>query len=107
ISSDRIYEDSKGKKVVLHQGDDNEEYDSLIENPFELTKNEPLSTFSIDVDNASYSNIRRMINYGRKVDKDAVRIEEMVNYFKYSYPQPQNNQPFSINTEYNDAPWNP
>ncbi len=107
ISSDRIYEDNKGKKVVSHPENDNEEYNSLVENPFELTKNEPLSTFSIDVDNASYSNIRRMINYGRKVDKDAVRIEEMVNYFKYSYPQPQNNQPFSISTEYSDAPWNP
>ncbi|EJL71526.1 vWA domain-containing protein [Chryseobacterium populi] len=84
-----------------------EEYDAFVENPFELTKNQPLSTFSIDVDNASYSNVRRMINNGEKVDKNAVRIEEMINYFKYDYPQPQNNQPFSINTEYNDAPWNP
>jgi len=84
-----------------------EEYASLIENPFELTKNQPVSTFSIDVDNASYSNIRRMINEGRTVDKNAVRIEEMVNYFKYDYPQPQNNHPFSINTEYSDSPWNP
>lgn len=85
----------------------NEEYASLIENPFELTKSQPVSTFSIDVDNAAYSNIRRMINEGQTVDKNAVRIEEMVNYFKYDYPQPQNNQPFSINTEYSDSPWNP
>ncbi|MFY7816054.1 MAG: vWA domain-containing protein, partial [Chryseobacterium taeanense] len=85
---------------------DNEEYDALVENPFELTKNQPLSTFSIDVDNASYSNVRRMIAY-REVDKNAVRIEEMVNYFKYNYPQPKNNQPFSINTELAQAPWNP
>ncbi|WP_089860003.1 vWA domain-containing protein [Chryseobacterium taeanense] len=85
---------------------DNEEYDALVENPFELTKNQPLSTFSIDVDNASYSNVRRMIEYGR-VDKNAVRVEEMINYFKYSYPQPKNNQPFSINTELAQAPWNP
>ncbi|WP_404985444.1 von Willebrand factor type A domain-containing protein [Chryseobacterium sp. M5] len=84
-----------------------EEYASLIENPFELTKSQPVSTFSIDVDNASYSNIRRMINEGQAVDKNAVRIEEMVNYFKYDYPQPQNNHPFSINTEYSDSPWNP
>lgn len=84
-----------------------EEYDAFVENPFELTKNQPLSTFSIDVDNASYSNVRRMINNGEKVDKNAVRVEEMINYFKYNYPQPQNSQPFSINTEYNDAPWNP
>lgn len=85
---------------------DEEEYDALVENPFELTRNQPLSTFSIDVDNASYSNVRRMIEYGG-VDKNAVRIEEMVNYFKYNYPQPKNNQPFSINTELAQAPWNP
>ncbi|MDH6254411.1 Ca-activated chloride channel family protein [Chryseobacterium sp. H1D6B] len=85
----------------------NEEYHAFVENPFELTKTQPLSTFSIDVDNASYSNVRRMINNGEKVDKNAVRIEEMVNYFKYDYPQPKNDQPFSINTEYNEAPWNP
>lgn len=86
---------------------DNEGYDAFVENPFELTKNQPLSTFSIDVDNAAYSNVRRMINNGQTVDKNAVRIEEMINYFKYNYPQPKNNDPFSINTEYSDAPWNP
>lgn len=83
-----------------------EEYASLAENPFELTKNQPVSTFSIDVDNAAYSNIRRMINEDQVVDKNAVRIEEMVNYFKYNYPQPQSNYPFSINTEYGNSPWN-
>ncbi|PIF46566.1 Ca-activated chloride channel family protein [Chryseobacterium sp. 52] len=86
---------------------ENEAYDEFVENPFELTKNQPLSTFSIDVDKAAYSNIRRMINNGQTVDKNAVRIEEMINYFKYTYPQPKNNDPFSINTEYSDAPWNP
>ena len=89
---------------VIHQ---DESDDTFVENPFELTRSQPLSTFSIDVDNASYSNIRRMINNGQTVDKNAVRIEEMVNYFKYDYPQPKNREPFSINTEYNDAPWNP
>jgi Ca-activated chloride channel family protein len=84
-----------------------ESYDEWKENKFELAKAEPLSTFSIDVDNAAYSNIRRMINNGQKVDKNAVRIEEMINYFKYNYPQPKNGQPFSINTEYNDCAWNP
>ncbi|WP_160140196.1 YfbK domain-containing protein [Chryseobacterium sp. c4a] len=95
------------KKIQKTIDYDSEEYTALVENPFELTKKQPLSTFSIDVDNASYSNIRRMINYGSKVDKDAVRVEEMLNYFKYDYPQPKNNQPFSINTEYGDASWNP
>ncbi|WP_319804249.1 vWA domain-containing protein [Chryseobacterium kimseyorum] len=97
--------DDNGKNIETNQND--EEYASLIENPFELTKSQPVSTFSIDVDKAAYSNIRRMINNGETVDKNAVRIEEMVNYFKYNYPQPQNNDPFSINTEYSDSPWNP
>jgi Ca-activated chloride channel family protein len=83
-----------------------EDYDSFIENPFENPKTAPLSTFSIDVDNASYTNIRRFINNGQTVPKDAVRVEEMVNFFKYQYPQPQDQHPFSINTEYSDCPWN-
>lgn len=84
-----------------------EDYDPFIENPFESPKNEPLSTFSIDVDNASYTNVRRFINNGQTVPKDAVRVEEMVNFFKYNYPRPKGDHPFSINTEYSDAPWNP
>jgi Ca-activated chloride channel family protein len=94
------------KKAKLFEKQNNEEYDAFVENPFELTKNQAISTFSIDVDNAAYSNVRRMINNGEYVDKNAVRIEEMINYFKYSYPQPKNDQPFSINTEYNQSPWN-
>ncbi|AWG23488.1 VWA domain-containing protein [Flavobacterium faecale] len=84
-----------------------EDYDSFVENQFESPKNAPLSTFSIDVDNASYTNIRRMINNGQAVPKDAVRIEEMMNFFKYNYPQPKTEHPFSINTEYSNCPWNP
>ena len=83
-----------------------EDYGMLIENAFESPKTAPLSTFSIDVDNASYTNIRRFINAGQKVPKDAVRVEEMVNFFKYQYPQPRDEHPFSINTEYTDCPWN-
>ena len=83
-----------------------ESYAELIENPFESPKTAPLSTFSIDVDNASYTNIRRFINNGQKVPKDAVRVEEMMNFFKYNYPEPKGEHPFSINTEYSDCPWN-
>nr|WP_255596585.1 VWA domain-containing protein [Flavobacterium potami] len=83
-----------------------ESYAGLEENPFESPLKTPLSTFSIDVDNASYTNIRRFINEGQKVPKDAVRIEEMINFFKYKYPQPDGEHPFSINTEYSDCPWN-
>lgn len=107
VYNNRIRTQKTGKKVIKKQRDySNEEYDALVENPFELAQNQPVSTFSIDVDNASYSNVRRMIDYG-SVDKNAVRIEEMINYFKYNYPQPKNNQPFSINTELSSAPWNP
>mgnify|MGYP000034635147 FL=1 len=83
-----------------------EDYGTFIENPFESPKSAPLSTFSIDVDNASYTNVRRFINNGQTVPKDAVRVEEMVNFFKYNYPQPQDEHPFSINTEYSECPWN-
>ncbi len=86
--------------------DDHEDYEAFVENVFESPRTSPLSTFSIDVDNASYTNIRRFINNGQQVPKDAVRIEEMVNFFKYQYPQPQDQHPFSINSEYSDCPWN-
>lgn len=86
--------------------ENDEDYGMLIENAFESPKTAPLSTFSIDVDNASYTNIRRFINAGQKVPKDAVRVEEMVNFFKYQYPQPTDGHPFSINTEYSNCPWN-
>jgi Ca-activated chloride channel family protein len=85
---------------------DQDEYESFIENQFESPKFSPLSTFSIDVDNASYSNVRNFINNGQTVPKDAIRVEEMVNYFKYDYKQPQDEHPFSIQTEYSDCPWN-
>ncbi|MBF6642525.1 von Willebrand factor type A domain-containing protein [Flavobacterium sp. J49] len=84
----------------------NEDYESFVENAFESPKSAPLSTFSIDVDNASYTNVRRFINNGQAVPKDAVRVEEMVNFFKYQYPQPTGEHPFSINTEYSECPWN-
>ncbi|MCD0471224.1 VWA domain-containing protein [Flavobacterium sp. JAS] len=83
-----------------------EDYDAFVENAFESPKTAPLSTFSIDVDNASYTNIRRFINNGQAIPKDAVRVEEMVNFFKYTYPQPKDQHPFSINTELSDSPWN-
>ena len=83
-----------------------EGYDNINENIFFKVKDNPLSTFSIDVDAASYSNVRRFLNQGQLPPAGAVRIEEMVNYFHYEYPQPTGNDPFSINTEISDAPWN-
>ncbi len=84
-----------------------ENYQSIADNQFYAVDGQPLSTFSIDVDTASYSNVRRYINQGSLPPKDAVRIEEMVNYFPYDYPQPTGDTPFSIDTEVASAPWNP
>lgn len=83
-----------------------EGYDKITENRFLKATDNPLSTFSIDVDGAAYSNIRRFINNSQLPPAGAIRIEEMVNYFKYEYPQPVKDEPFSINTEISDAPWN-
>jgi Ca-activated chloride channel homolog len=83
-----------------------EGYSTINENGFKDVKVNPLSTFSIDVDAASYSNLRRYLNYGQKPPIDAVRIEEMINYFEYDYPQPKGEYPFSINTELAECPWN-
>ena len=83
-----------------------EGYSPINENGYKNVKNNPLSTFSIDVDNASYSNIRRFINTGSLPPADAVRIEEMINYFKYDYPEPGREHPFSVYTETAVCPWN-
>jgi Ca-activated chloride channel homolog len=83
-----------------------ERYAKIEENPFLETVRAPLSTFSIDVDTASYSNVRRFLNQGSLPPKDAVRIEELVNYFEYDYPQPVGDVPFSVNTEVAACPWN-
>ena len=84
-----------------------EEYATVHENIFLAATKNPLSTFSIDVDAASYSNIRRFINQGQMPPKDAVRIEEMVNYFDYDYNGPRGDVPFAVHTEVSDCPWNP
>jgi Ca-activated chloride channel homolog len=83
-----------------------EGYAPVNENGFRNSRINPLSTFSIDVDNASYSNIRRFINNGQLPPPDAVRIEEMINYFSYDYPAPTGEHPFSVFTELAVCPWN-
>ena len=86
-----------------------EEYNSIKENSYMSSISNPLSTFSIDVDTASYTNLRRMINRGyakEDIPKDSIRIEEMINYFSYDYPTPQNGDPFAVTTEVTDCPWN-
>lgn len=84
---------------------DTEEYETFKENRFLSAVKQPLSTFSLDVDAASYGNIRRMINQGQMPQKDAVRVEEMINYFTYNYPQPTDGHPVRIITETAVCPW--
>ena len=83
-----------------------EEYSRIYENRFLEVVQNPLSTFSIDVDPASYANVRRFLNYGQMPPKDAVRIEEMINYFDYDYPLPDDGRPFSVITDASPCPWN-
>lgn len=85
---------------------DTESYGQLDENPFLEVARAPLSTFSVDVDTASYSNARRFLNNGKLPPKDAVRVEEMINYFSYDYPQPVGTAPFSVVAEVSECPWN-
>jgi len=82
-----------------------EEYSRIYENIFLPALSNPLSTFSIDVDTASYANVRRFINNNQFPIKDAVRIEEMINYFTYAYPEPGREQPFALYTEISSCPW--
>lgn len=109
----KIYgESAKNGCIVIttkkgnYQIEDDENYAKLSENTFEKVVMNPLSTFSIDVDKAGYSNVRRLINNGQKINVDAVKIEEMVNYFDYKYEQPTDEHPFSILTEASTTPWN-
>ena len=97
-----------GRPVSLSLMPTNDEsYQPIVENGFNNAKDNPLSTFSVDVDNASYSNMRRFINSGQLPPADAVRIEEMVNYFSYDLSGPKDNEPVAIHTELSSAPWNP
>lgn len=83
-----------------------EQYNTINDNQFIKTKEDASSTFSIDVDKASYSNVRRFLNDREMPPKDAVRIEEMINYFNYNYQEPKDKQPFSVSMHHMECPWN-
>jgi Ca-activated chloride channel family protein len=124
VGQDGILVHNKGKKEVSTEVEDyieplmeqvlivpeqewnTEEYARIYEQPFLRALDNPLSTFSIDVDTASYSNVRRFLQAGKMPLKDAVRIEEFINYFNYDYPEPKGDVPFSFNVEVSDCPWN-
>ncbi|MCI0722542.1 MAG: von Willebrand factor type A domain-containing protein [Acidobacteria bacterium] len=96
-----------GDKGRYRQDFNTEAYDRVVDNPFLRAIQNPLSTFSIDVDTAAYANLRRFLSSGALPPKDAVRIEEMVNYFSYDYALPKNKEPFSAQVEVAQAPWKP
>jgi Ca-activated chloride channel family protein len=108
VAEDKAY--ICAEQMPMYPGNEREQqdesYSSFVENKFKLAKDEPLSTFSADVDAASYSNVRRFVNRGALPEKDAVRIEELVNYFSYDYPQPDGTAPVRIITETGACPWN-
>ncbi len=98
----------RGTNHIWAEADYNtENYSTIRENGFKDVKANPLSTFSIDVDRAAYSNVRRYINQGNLPPVDAVKVEEMINYFDYDYPAPDGEHPFSVSTEVSTCPWNP
>jgi Ca-activated chloride channel homolog len=89
------------------EGPNTEAYSRIDDNEFQRSSTAPLSTFSVDVDTASYSNLRRFLREGKAAPKDAIRIEELINYFTYDYPAPKAGDPFSVTTEVGPAPWAP
>ena len=84
-----------------------ERYQKQAEQPVKAVAQEPVSTFSIDVDTGSYANVRRFLNEGQLPPHDAVRAEEIINYFSYAYPLPQGNVPFAVSAETVASPWQP
>ena len=89
-----------------HTAPGRENYEDFDNNPLKWVRNDPVSTFSVDVDTASYANVRRMLNQGQLPPADAVRVEEMINYFSYNYPRTSNRTaPFSVYTEMGPSPW--
>jgi len=94
-----------GRELRVWSDSDTESYARIVENDFRLVGASPLSTFAIDVDRASYANIRRFIQDGRRPPIDAVRIEEMINYFPYEWGEVDGEHPFAVTTEVSRAPW--
>lgn len=90
-----------------YRDENREQYQELADNPVHAVAETPVSTFSIDVDTGSYANVRRFLNGGQLPPQDAVRLEELVNYFPYTYPLPSDDAPFGIHTELAATPWNP
>jgi Ca-activated chloride channel family protein len=108
ISKDEVYRSMPPPQAAVstqYYNPSIEEYKKVAENDFMNVQASPLSTMSIDVDRASYANVRRYIQSGQLPPADAVRVEEMINYFNYNYPAPTNDDPIAITTMLTDCPW--
>lgn len=110
-TDDGYYEEGEASEIMMieepmSENFNTEEYDYMAENDFLSPTVNPLSTFAIDVDNASYTNVRRMLNQGQQPPVDAIRTEEFINYFDYDYPTPSEKDIFSVYTEMGECPWN-
>ncbi len=105
-ADDAVDAEGRNKADALSGDFNTEQYSAIYENEFLKAGDNPLSTFSIDVDTASYSNMRRFLNSGILPPSDSIRIEELINYFTYDYPLPEKGLPFSVTTEAGKAPWN-
>jgi len=103
LQSSNLYD----RGIIPHPGAGTASYAAIEENRFRGVTEFPLSTFSVDVDTASYANVRRFLNQSQLPPADAVRVEELINYFKYEYPVPRGDAPVSITTEVAACPWNP
>jgi len=95
-----------GRPYLQQAMPEREQYGVIVENSIKQVSESPVSTFSIDVDTGAYANVRRMLNAGRLPPADAVRVEEMINYFPYAYALPKGNARFAVHTEIAPAPWN-
>lgn len=102
-----IYPSTVAPAPSYVQQQDRERYGVIAENPIKLVAEAPVSTFSIDVDTGSYSNVRRMLHAGSLPPADSVRVEELINYFPYDYALPKGDAPFAVHTEIAPTPWNP
>lgn len=102
----RVNGNSVPQSEISNNTPNTESYAKINENQFKFVTDEPLSTFALDVDRAAYSNVRRMLNYGQLPPADAVRIEEMINYFQYNYPAPKDKDIIGVTTNFTDCPWN-
>ncbi|MEZ0276904.1 MAG: von Willebrand factor type A domain-containing protein, partial [Roseimicrobium sp.] len=104
----QLQDGAERSRTKLMRSAGGETYTPIYENPFLQVAQQPLSTFSIDVDTASYANVRRFLNNGQRPPADAVRLEELINYFPYSYEPPaEDGAPFSVTVDMAEAPWQP